>query len=441
MSNYKVSRRKFITSSGTVFTLPLLSSIMPFSKAMAQAVNDPKRYVVFYYPNGTCNRADRNIWLTNPGTLTSANANLAYHPFSANYGDLININYLVNSATDNVGGDDHELNAKAYLTCERAPTTSFENMLGDRWGKAALVLSGGVTNADLPADKFFSYRNGVGDAGISNPGDLYRRIYNQIVPPTAGPVSDNKSVLDSSIADFTSLNATLSKSDRIKMDEFLTAVRSLERSIASTTPTPTMSSCAKPVLDPQLDSADSRNTPLYIPKLHAMNDMIKIAFACDLTRSVSIMMDEETCSRQFTNIPTNLIHNGANINYIGGAHISISHGIETAEGFDRAVTRDRLYNSVVMDLVNKLKTSNDPSGSRMLDNTIIQAGFGIVDGNHAYSTPFRRPLMLAGGRNMLTGGMSYSYGSNDFKDLYYTLASKLGAGFANFRGSTTTLRL
>lgn len=442
MSNYKISRRHFITSTGAIFTLPLLESLFPFSKAMAQAANDPRRFISIYFPNGTCNRPSNPIWWTEPGALSGGNTSLAYSPFAANYGDLLNINGLRDSSFDNRGGDEHENAAKSFLTSDPNPgsgLSSFEQVLADRFGKAALVLSGGATNADLPGDKFVSYRNGVGDAGISNPGDLYRKLFSQIVPST-GPVTTqpnaDKSVLDSAIADFNNLNSKLSKSDRAKMDEFLTAVRTVEQRLAQF---PSQGQCQAPSLNSQVDSADSSSTELYLPKMYAMNDMIKIAFACDLTRSVSIMLDEETSNRQFLSVPANLIYNGADINYVGNVHINISHGIDSSLGYNRAVTRDRLYLTIVMDLVNKLKSAVDPSGSRILDNTIIAAGFGVNDGNHNSPNSSRRPLFLAGGRNMITLGRSLTLGSNEYKDLYYTIATKIGAGLSNFRGSSTAV--
>ena len=443
MSNFKISRRHFMTSTGAVFTLPLLESLFPFSKAMAQAASDPKRYVNFYFPNGTHNRAAKSIWWTNPGAISASNTSLAYSPFAANYGDIININRMGNLACDDISGDDHELCAKAMLTCERfhnSNTISIDQVLADKFGKPALVLSGGVTSSDLVGDRYVSYRGGVGNPGIGNPGDLFRKLFSQVVPTSpSAPANANKSVLDSSISDFASLNATLSKSDKLKMDEFQTAIRSLERSISSTTPTPT-ASCAKPILASNLDTADSQSTILYLPKMYAMNDMIKIAFACDITRSVSVMVDEETSDRQFLKAPADLVYQGADIDYKGGVHISISHGINTPEGFNRAVTRDRVYINIAMDLANKLKASSDPSGSRLLDNTIISAGFGIIDGVHNYEVPFRRPLMLIGGRNLLRTGNSVTL-ANDFKDLYYTIATKIGANLANFKGSSTLLNI
>lgn len=172
-----------------------------------------------------------------------------------------------------------------------------------------------------------------------------------------------------------------------------------------------------------------------------MNDMIKIAFACDITRSVTVQLDTETTDRTFARAPTNLIYNGGDISGGYESHIAISHASGlTTEGYNLCVTRDRVLMQIVIDLVNKLKASNDPSGSRMLDNTVIEAGFGVQDGNHSdYSD--RRPLILAGGRNFMTPGMSLNLNGNQKKDLYYTLGRLLNSGMSQFQGSTTIIRL
>lgn len=455
MSNYKISRRKFITSSGVVFTLPLLESLFPFSKALAQAANDPRRFVVFYFPNGTYNRPTKPIWATKPGDLNASNTSLALSPFANYYGEIISLNYLKNDAwgsLDKTYKDEHSSQAAAFLTCAdsiNSTTTTIEHAIADKVGKPAFVLSGGVTNADRTPDNYISYRNGKGNPGISNPGDLYRSLLNLVVPSSGGggggtpvPTDNSKSILDSAIADFNSFNNTLGKSDRAKMDEFLTSLRELENKVAGSGQGSVNlgGACVKPTLDPALDSANSKDTALYLPKFYAFNDMIKIAFACDITRSVSVMVDTETTNRTYAKPPASLMYNGADISGGYQSHIAISHAIESTNGYNLAVTRDRVLMQIAIDLADKLKSATDPSGSRLLDNTIIQAGFGVEDGNHSIFQD-QRPLVLVGGKNMITGGKSYNVSPYQMKDLYYSISSMMGVGLANYQGSTTLIKL
>ncbi|MEK7355325.1 MAG: DUF1552 domain-containing protein, partial [Bdellovibrionota bacterium] len=333
MSNYKLNRRQFITSTGAVFVLPLFESLLPFSKAHAQAATDPSRLVVFYFPNGTYNRADNPIWATpTTGALSATNTSKAISPFATNYSNMIMINQYRYSTY--VNNDDHANGAMSFLACpgstaEMSAITSFDQVLADKIGKPAWVLSGGATNADIkPWDEQISYRNGVGIKGISNPGDMYRDLLGKISPtsttPTASGLSARqKSILDASLADFAALRSTLGQTVRLKLDQFQTSVRELENKVlATTTTTNSGGSCTAPTLNSTVDTS-ATSTALYLPKFYAMNDMIKTAFACDITRVVTIMLDTETTTRTFATPPTSLVYNGANI---AGqqSHIAIS---------------------------------------------------------------------------------------------------------------------
>lgn len=448
MSNYKLNRRTFITSTGAVFVLPMLESLFPFSNAFAQAASDPKRFVSFYFPNGTYNRADNPIWATpTTGAITAGNTSKAISPFASNYSNITMINNYRQSTF--VNNDDHANGAMSFLACppssDMTGITSFDQLLADRLGKPAWVLTGGVTSADIkPWDEQISYRNGVGIKGISNPGDMYRELLGKISPTTTNPTATGlsarqKSILDASLADFASLRSTLGQTDRLKIDQFQNSVRELETKVlASTSTTTTGGSCTAPTLNATTDTA-ATSTSLYLPKFYAMNDMIKIAFACDITRVVTIMLDTETTTRTFAPPPASLIYNGAKIDG-QQSHIAISHASPTPAGYDIAVTRDRVMMQIVVDLVEKLKMTTDPSGSKILDNTIIHSGFGVEDGNHG-SFVGRRATFIMGGRNMLTGGKTVSLGGYYQKDILYTYSKLLGSGLASFRGSTTTVPL
>lgn len=450
MSNYKFDRRKFITGAGTIFTLPLLEAMFPFSKAFAQAAADPRRYVVFYLPNGTYNREDRPLWTPRVGTISASNTTDVFSPFSAFYGDFSVVNGMKSVARRSINnGDDHEAHAITYLTCASAitsTTSSIDQILSDRLGKKLYHLHGGDFRGDLPADPFVSYRNGQMVRGMANPGDLYRDLMGRIVTsPAPTPVANNdKSILDSSLADINSLKSCVGLKDQQKLDEYFTAIRELEAKIAGAPVSggSTSAACTTPTLDPKVDTNLYTTPSLYLPRFYAFNDMIKIAFACDVSRVISIMVDSETTGRNFEPAPANLTFNGVNIGGLS-SHIAISHSATNSGQVDRVIVRDRVLLQIVMDLVSKLKSANDPSGSRILDNTIIQAGYGIVDGNHSYwwGPSDVGPMILAGGRNFASPGRSVMMSGVDMRDFYFTINNILGAKLANFQGSSRVISL
>jgi hypothetical protein len=469
MSVKAFSRRRFVTAAGTVFTLPLLEAMFPVSRALAQAAAaDPRRYVGIYFPNGTYNQPTKPIWYPPTGLLSATNTSDVLSPFAAYYPKfsiLKAIKHSSRNAVDSYTQDEHEAGAVSYFTCGKqyplpASVSSFDQVIADKTGKPAYVLFGGVTDFDEPGDEFVSFRNGKGIRGLSNPGDLYRDLLNKVVPSTGGttpvtPVdnSGKKSVLDSSMADLSALKAKLGKNDRVKLDEYLASVRALEtKLLAAPPPVPTGpmgSGCVKPTIAANVDTTNTTNASLYLPRFFAFNDLIKIVFACDISRSVCIMVDTETTTRTFAPAPANLIYNGVDIGGGLESHIAISHRAGSSNGKDgadpngvaRCVTRDRVNFSIIADLISKLSTGTDPSGSPILDNTIIQAGFGFNDGMHSYYNTDVVPLVVAGGKNFMNPGRSFDVGGYDMSDLYFTFNKLLNLGLTGFQGGTKTIPL
>jgi hypothetical protein len=463
MSSYKLTRRNFLTSSGAVFVLPLLQSMFPRN---AEAAADPRRWICYYFCNGTYNQPDKPIWYTNQGALSASNTSIALSPYSTMYGQMTHLNGM---KMDNYYTafaqfqDDHQSGCSTWMTFDgtiKSTTNSFDYMIGNAVGKAPLVLSGGTTNADYPADPYLSYSNGKGQLGTYNPGDLYRSLLTAVVPTVHNSAvttstSSTKSILDSALADFNSFTGKLGSADQAKMDEFMTSLRSLETQLvgasspspsASVSPNPSASAtggnlaCVTPTLASNMDSSNSQDTTNYLAKMYAMNDLIKIAFACDITRSVSVMCDTETSSRTFVSPTSSLIYQGGDIGGGYESHIAISHASgQSTAGYNLCATRDRVMLGVPLDLATKLMASNDPSGSTMLSNTIIQCGMGVQDGDHQVNQD-RRPLLLIGGTNGLTiGGQSWDYTNNQYADMYYTIVQWLGLNINV--GSTTTIKL
>jgi hypothetical protein len=176
------------------------------------------------------------------------------------------------------------------------------------------------------------------------------------------------------------------------------------------------------------------------------NELITIAFACDLIRSVSVMLDVETGSRSLPAAPRDLVYQGVDIT--GWNNHLVSHfghfsggdfSHSTPEGIPRCITRDRFYFSVVADLIRKLKAAQDTGGSSILDNSIVLAGFGVRDGMHYMHLSQGAPLVVGGGRNFMTPGQSFDLGAFDVADMFYTFSKHLDMGLSSFQGASRLL--
>ena len=466
MSNWKIHRRRFLTGVGTVFALPLLESIRDKTAWAAPGDGDPRRFVSMYWPNGTYNVKGDAVWYPPVGPLTN-NLPRVLSPFVANIGDFSVLMHPRSRARDTTGVGAHVSAVTTWLTQRHAndygssqctvPGDSFDQMIANAANKPNLVLSGGCNSGSPDAAPFnyaeyISYKNGQPNEPYRNPVSLYKQMFANLVP-SAAPSSTspapqvaaarNKSILDNAIADIQDMQSKLGKNDNQKLDAYFTSIRALETKIqGSATPPPVTSGC-KPGTPPSptLDNVDLNGnlSASYLQRMQAFCDMIVLGFSCDLFRSVSVMYDGEVAQRRNNPCPPDLNLNNSDLS--GVLHTGISHyGQNGPGGADRAVSRDRAYMSIFVYLLNGLKAVKDPSGSAILDNTLVLGGFGVEDGQHTDAAE-GTPMILGGGKNFARPGNCVELGGADMTDLFYTFSTYLKLGIPNFQGSTNILKV
>jgi hypothetical protein len=265
----------------------------------------------------------------------------------------------------------------------------------------------------------------------------------------------NHSILDSSLADIKDLQSKLGKTDNQKLDSYMTSVRNLETRIFTQQSVAT--GCTPPGPQPEtLDNVDYDNalSSVYNQRVQSFFDMIVLAFECDLVRSVSFAYDGEGCLRQNNQCPSNLLYENADLS--PNLHTGISHYGAVPNGDAKCISRDRNYLSLFFYLLDALKAAVDPSGSPILDNSIVLAGYNVIDGLHV--NHFEGvPLIVGGGKNLGlhpgncfdlkgvsggdgTGGYGV-VGGDDMKDLFYTFSTFLNLGWNNYLGSSKVLSI
>lgn len=289
-------------------------------------------------------------------------------------------------------------------------------------------------------------------------------------------LSRNRSILDSAYESIKALRGKVGKNDQMRIDDYFNGLREIEVALGGVvrpTPTPGPGSTPNPNPTPTppqggggggmdatcttqagpskaLDNEDhSGNLTNFADRLKAFCDIILLAFKCNRAQTFSFMFEYENTPRRFMNlVPNNLKYGSADMGNSRESHIGMAHwGDNPAEEGvrrDSLVTRDRFYMSYLIYLINGLKAARDPSGSPILDNTIIQLSHGLYDGNHGVGWQAGAeglPMVVAGGRNVINPGNFYAYSNTDLKDLYYTIARKSGVNMGNFRGSTKMITL
>lgn len=120
-------------------------------------------------------------------------------------------------------------------------------------------------------------------AGFRAPGEEL------IVDPS---LALRRSILDAVMTDIEDLNRQLGANDRIRLEQHLEGIRSLEQRIALLeSDPPNYEACARPEEPQDIPAVDGR--PQLSARSHLISDMAAMAMACDLTRVLSYWYCDE----------------------------------------------------------------------------------------------------------------------------------------------------
>jgi hypothetical protein len=454
--NFKTTRRHLLAASGGFLALPLLESLGA-RQAFAAPIKDPRRLVLIHLPNGTVTRSDTPTWFSAPnGPLSAGNAPIPLQPFTANLGDITLLRGITQSARDltlkngagghggskpcfftgqvpaNLGSNASGISGDSFDVMYAKTTPSGKNIY------LANSAQGGGDGVTYPYE--LSHKDGQKVVPEINPVSFYNTYFKGLTASsTAPPLSDyarNSKILDLPSAATTSLRGQLGKADRLRLDSYLASLSDLKKSLGAQ---PQVASCSPPGM-PKVDASTTNQNGLramaYFDRMMAFNSLIATGFQCDLFRSVAISFGSEGNYTTYGGVyPASLNYNGASLT-VQYDH-SLSHhspisGEPGSYGYEPNMTRDRMHLYLVVDLINKLKAVIDPSGSAVLDNTIIMAGFCVDDGQHKSGPSLGTPLLVAGGKNFMTPGRTFDASAYDLNDLYFTFSGLLGMGLTNF---------
>ena len=127
----------------------------------------------------------------------------------------------------------------------------------------------------------------------SDPAKLFERLFGGAFrAPGEEPIIDptltlRRSVLDSVLADASSLRGRLGAVDKIRLDQHMSSVRDLELRIARLQEDPpSLAACLRPEPPPELPDIEGRQQ--VGERARVMADLIAMSLACDQTRVVSL---------------------------------------------------------------------------------------------------------------------------------------------------------
>lgn len=237
----------------------------------------------------------------------------------------------------------------------------------------------------------------------------------------------DRSILDAVAPDLKKLNASLPAEDRVRLDQYSTAVRSLEQRIQRAQAWLDVPKPSVPESRFVLDTDPMKDGPTQF--VDSMYQLIHSAFVTDSTRMASYAVVEESPGALACRFPEamDLPH-----------HHAMSHEGKTEGGYERWGRYDQYLAERFAGFLKMMDETDDPfAEGSLLDNTIVLYGSG-TSGEHITRN---FPLVLAGGRNLGLKHGEYRVfdESVPMSNLLLTLLQQLGTPIDKFSDSTGTI--
>jgi hypothetical protein len=389
------SRRGFLRSSSAVIALPFLESFRfrgSASSAVASAVAAPKRMVFLGMGFGVT--ADR--WYPDVNTV-GENYELpkVHNPLTRHKKDLTIIQNLMHqySADGHSGSTFWLTGANRYAI----PGQSFHNTISvdqvaaeifgehTRFTSIQLAASGDAGasgDGHGPGYSLAWNRSGKPVAGLNTPVAAFHRLFSNDTTPLAERkqrLKEQRSVLDTVLADAQSVNRKINKTDNQKLDEYFESVREIEVRLGKEEKW--LSVEKKLPSDPVKEPGESLEG---YEEIRVMYDLMVAAMQVDATRVFTYRMPVNS-------LITSL---GATMT----AH-SMSH---YSEGERRTVSesRDTAHARLLAEFLDKLKASKEADGSSLFDNCSITLGTNLSSVHSLRNCP---TLVTGGGAGIKHG--------------------------------------
>ncbi|MBI1310504.1 DUF1552 domain-containing protein [bacterium] len=402
-----LSRRTFLRASGVTIALPLLDAMQP--ACGAEAPPPPRRMVAietnmgilpqFFFPEGdgrdykaspylerlAAHRKQMTVFsgTSFPGVTGGHTAERCFltgtpHPDRGGFRNGVSLDQF---AAEQIGNQTRYPSLVLAMTNEN-PTLSYTR-----------------SGAPIPAEK--------------SPRKLFERLFVQGRPneieDRVESLRQGRSTLDFVADQSRRLNRSLSPADRRRMDQYLTAVRELERRLHSAQE---WEYRPKPAIEakPPEENTD-RNQ--FVERSRATFDVVKLALETDSSRIVSLFID------------TTVIHN-------------ITHHGNRPE----VLAELRGHEERQFDALNGFLTSlaeTQEAGSTLLEQTMVL--YGTCMGSANSHSNVNLPALLAGGGFKHGQHLAFDTQNNyPLSNLYVSMLQRLGLEVDEFSTGKGTMR-
>ena len=229
-------------------------------------------------------------------------------------------------------------------------------------------------------------------------------------------------LVDAVLEQAKSLNQSLGKSDREKMDQYLTSLNEVEERLVASEKWIDIPLKKQDHSHLELDAHSEGDPGEYY---RTMFDLIALAFDADITRSIAFMLNREDGMGISDTFPIKL--------GIKRTHHSLSHA-QDKDGQLQFAKYDQFLTEQLVHFFKRLQGYKENQGN-VLDNTIVLYGSGASTTH----LPKNLPTLVAGGANMgLKHGQYWRNGDTQMSDVFLSILHSLGVEEETFADSTKT---
>jgi len=430
-------RRAVLRGAGAVLALPLLDSMVP---AFAASPAPVKRLGIVYAGMGM------NMQLFTPEAEGALELTPILQPLTAFKDRVVVVSGLDSKEADAHDGGVHPRCQTAWLTGAKAfPTEGPGIHAGismDQIAAAQFERDTQLASLELALESFemagacnFGYscaylntlcwRNQTTPLPMEvNPRVVFERMFGTADSTgrdaRAAYIRKRRSILDAMTERATALNLRIGPSDKSKVDQYLDAVRDVERRIQK----------AEEQIEQEIPFIDQ---PVGVPARfedHAklMFDLLVLAYQSDLTRIGTYMMAKEQSNRAYPEIG------------VSEPHHPLSHHQNNPEKLAKQAKVNGLHMQMFQYFLEKLQSTQDGDGT-LLDHTLMLYGSGMSDSN--LHLMWNVPTIVVGGATFgVKGGRHVKVAKGTpLSNLQLTLLDTMGVRVDRFGDSSGTLNL
>jgi hypothetical protein len=423
---HQTSRRDFLRAGGVSLALPWMES------ARAAPQKPPMRFGCIFFSNGV---EPAHWWAKGAGaTMELGPAARPLDPIRENMVFVRGLYHQLGfvSTSPHLG----RMNLLTGLPVSLNPSeirlgTTMDQVMAGQIGRQTAIpsLVLGIEPNELRLEDGLSmiYGSSLSWVSPTKPAakEIYpARVFDQLVGDPNGRRLD-RSILDAVLDDSKSLRAKVDASDKLKIDEYLESIRSIETRIDRAAKDERLEGWHPALAKPNLPRPEEKLSQLVPEHMKLMLDLIVLAFQMDRTRIVTLMLNNDLSQMNFKFLE----------GVRGALHLDLTHNGKAPDLEAMYLKTNQFHVQQFTYLVEKLKAI-DEGGQSLLDNSLLMFASSLFDGD-AHSAE-QLPIVLAGraGGAMKTGRiLDYMEKGDDNRrccSLYLSIMDQFGTKLDKF---------